>query len=380
MTTEAVKETTPAVTTETVKETTPAVTTEAAKETTPAVTTTVTEETTPEVTTTVTEAVTEPVVTEAKKPLFKPVRVEIPAEVKTIAATVNEEKNSVEVKLTPEDVKADEWLSVKAADKTTVSFDGNATKVLADLIEKAGGENVALDVSFEPDLTKLDPDIAEKAAEAMEKGAIVLDFNFVDTSTNEPIPFNTNGSGKIVIDIPVAPEQLTSLGDPENLVVVYVDEDGNLEYMDTWYDPETGTIRFAASHFSTFMVIEDERPAEADVKESEWVASFGQFDEWVQKDYTDKNKGADIVTKAETTDNGLIKVTVEDKNGEVLDVYSINPETGNAVTQDGGIANLPQTGVTTRKYAAIAGSALLSVASGLWMVMKSFRRKKEDEE
>jgi LPXTG-motif cell wall-anchored protein len=278
-----------------------------------------------------------------------------------------------------EDVAEDGWVSVEVDNGMSIALDENAAAVLADIIAQTGSENITLDISLAPDTSKMEPEMAAKVAEAQAQGAIVFDFNFVDADTNEPLHFDTNNTGKVVVDIPVTPEQVATFGNTEKLVVVYIDNNGNIEYMDTWYDPATGKLTFATSHFSTYMVVEDDRPMDTATKPDGWYASLDQYDKMVEKDYEDKHQGVDVTVKSEATDDDNVQVTVTDQDGKVVDVYTIDAKTGTGTNQANQSVNLPKTGVTTKNPIAAVGSAIAATMAGLWLTIKAARRKKDEE-
>ncbi|MBR7038181.1 MAG: LPXTG cell wall anchor domain-containing protein, partial [Oscillospiraceae bacterium] len=64
--------------------------------------------------------------------------------------------------------------------------------------------------------------------------------------------------------------------------------------------------------------------------------------------------------------------------GEVLDVYTIDPKTGTGTNQNAEVIDLPQTGVTSKSTAAAVGGALAMIAAGLWAMVRSLRKKKDE--
>ena len=382
-TTEAVETTTKVEETTTEAEET---TTKAEETTTKAEeTTTKAEETTTKAEETITEAeetTTEPAetttTTEPKRPPVQPTKPVVPENAKTITATVDPEQKKVEIPIQIEDVAGDEWVSVKIDNGMNVALDGAAASVLAEMMENSGCKNITLDISLTPDPSKLTPETAAKVEEAMQNGAIVFDFNFVDPTAGKPLHFDTNNTGKVVVEIPVTPEQLSSFS--TNIVVVYVDDNGNIEYMDTWYDPVTGKLTFATSHFSTYMVIEDDRPVDTSVQPDNWYATLEKFDEMAMKDYEDKHENADVTAKSEVAADGSVQVTITDADGKVLDVYTIDPQTGNGTNQAAETVELPKTGNNNPFRAAATAVALGLTTLGSLALWKSGIFRKKDEE
>lgn len=97
--------------------------------------------------------------------------------------------------------------------------------------------------------------------------------------------------------------------------------------------------------------------------------------QWSQKDYQDKTG---------TTANAAItgwsdteyEITLTDDDDNVLDTYTVNPDTGVGTDAQGKEVNLPQTGMSGA-HKAFAGLAALMTIAGFGLVKKS---KKKDEE
>ena len=100
-----------------------------------------------------------------------------------------------------------------------------------------------------------------------------------------------------------------------------------------------------------------------------------QLETWTEKDYHDKTGTA---ARAEITAfaDDEYQITLSGEDGEVLDTYTVYPDTGIGTNAEGGKVNLPQTGTTGASHKAIAGPAALMTITGFGLVIKS--RKKEE--
>ena len=286
-------------------------------------------------------------------------------------------QNRVIVSITPEDVTENKWISIQTDNGISISLDSNISNQLADIMKQNSSSDIRFALSFNVNTSKLSSEAASRIEEAMKKGTIVFDFSFIDPATDAAVLCDLS-SGKIVADIPLTPEQLKSFPDPDNLVVVSVADNGTIEYMDTWYDPATNKLTFAASQFSVYMVMEDDRLVDTTIKPDDWMASLDKFDEMAKSDYEEKHGNTKVVTKSEATKDGAVKISIEDNNGNVLDVYTIDPKTGTGTNQKNETVDLPQTGVTAWDSVLIFHAAFALLLFGLWMVVAVSRKKHHD--
>lgn len=71
------------------------------------------------------------------------------------------------------------------------------------------------------------------------------------------------------------------------------------------------------------------------------------------------------------------EIVLKDADGNILDTYTINPETGIGTNSSNDAVDLPQTGMSGA-HKAIAGLAALMTLTGVALIAKS-RRKDEDQ-
>ena len=106
------------------------------------------------------------------------------------------------------------------------------------------------------------------------------------------------------------------------------------------------------------------------------IASDEELCEWAVKDYEGKTGMTPANAEIEYTADDTAVITLTDAEGNVLDVYTIDPTTGTGTESDGGEVNLPQTGYSVvYNYIMLAAAAM--VFFGIFAMAKS--RKKNEE-
>ena len=94
------------------------------------------------------------------------------------------------------------------------------------------------------------------------------------------------------------------------------------------------------------------------------------------KDYEKKTGVTPENAEIEYTSDGNAVITLTDAEGNVLDVYNIDPFTGVGTESDGGEVNLPQTGYSVvYNYIMLAAAAM--VLFGIYAMAKSRKRDEE---
>ncbi|WP_295076919.1 leucine-rich repeat domain-containing protein [Ruminococcus sp.] len=107
-----------------------------------------------------------------------------------------------------------------------------------------------------------------------------------------------------------------------------------------------------------------------------------QLAEWAVVDYQYRNgkhvRGTDI----NTTDSGVYEITLKDADGNVLDIYYIDPQTGEGTNSADESVDLPQTGSNSKLNMIIVFASLMMVILGMVSVKMSkdpekFKSKKK---
>ena len=106
------------------------------------------------------------------------------------------------------------------------------------------------------------------------------------------------------------------------------------------------------------------------------IASAEELCEWAVKDYEGKTGVTPANAEIEYTTDDIAVITLTDAEGNVLDVYTIDPTTGTGTESDGGEVNLPQTGYSVvYNYIMLAAAAM--VFFGIFAMAKSRKRDEE---
>ena len=120
-----------------------------------------------------------------------------------------------------------------------------------------------------------------------------------------------------------------------------------------------------------------ESRTELPVKEKPDYATAEQFEDMAQRDYRQKTG---VKTHAEAVRNadGIVTVTLRDRNGKTVDTYTLDAKTGIGTDAEGGEVNLPQTGVNDPTAGMTVCGAFMLGIFGALLMRRSVRRKKEN--
>ncbi len=106
------------------------------------------------------------------------------------------------------------------------------------------------------------------------------------------------------------------------------------------------------------------------------IASDEELCDWAVKDYEKKTGVTPENAEIEYAADGNAVITLTNAEGNVLDVYTIDPVIGTGTESNGGEVNLPQTGYSVvYNYIMLAAAAM--VFFGIYAMAKS--RKKDEE-
>ena len=106
------------------------------------------------------------------------------------------------------------------------------------------------------------------------------------------------------------------------------------------------------------------------------IASDEEICDWAVKDYAKKTGVTPENAEIEYTADGNAVITLTDAEGNVLDVYTVDPATGVGTESDGGEVNLPQTG-----YSVVYNYFMLAAAAmALFGIYAMVQGRKRDEE
>ncbi len=112
-----------------------------------------------------------------------------------------------------------------------------------------------------------------------------------------------------------------------------------------------------------------------------YIADVDEICNRAKEAYRQANNIQPAEAQAIRNDDGTLDITMTDENGSVLDVYTIDPTTGEGTDSDGKAVKLPQTGNNTPNSLFTVTASLLTMLAGAFAVVKSgiLRRKKNEE-
>lgn len=106
------------------------------------------------------------------------------------------------------------------------------------------------------------------------------------------------------------------------------------------------------------------------------IASDDELCEWAVKDYVEKTGVKPANAEIEYTADDTAIITMIDAEGNILDVYTIDPNTGTGTESDGGEVNLPQTGYSKLYHTAVALAGCATVIGGVMVIGSGVLKKK----
>ena len=106
------------------------------------------------------------------------------------------------------------------------------------------------------------------------------------------------------------------------------------------------------------------------------IASDTDLCKWAVNDYSDKTKKKNISAEITSKSDDVYEITLKDKNGNTIDVYTIDPVTGTGKNSANEDVDLPQTGMSSA-HRTLAGLSAVMTLTGIALVKKS--RKKDEE-
>ena len=146
-----------------------------------------------------------------------------------------------------------------------------------------------------------------------------------------------------------------------NAYGVYADEDEETTTTTTTTVSETTTTTTATTAVSSETVGYSEE----------------QLCDMAIEDYNSRNGVKPAKAEASETEDGSLSITLTDDSGNVLDTYTIDSDTTTGTNSAGDEVDLPQTGSSELTLAAVMTASVFTLLSGIFLVIRSFRRKKD---
>lgn len=106
-----------------------------------------------------------------------------------------------------------------------------------------------------------------------------------------------------------------------------------------------------------------------------------EMSNWAKTDYFKKTGVEPYASTYTENDDGTLTITLLDEAGNVLDKYTVHPNTGIGFNSSGEAVDLPQTGINTTSHLLIMIGAFLMLGFGIIAIRLSGigKRKREDE-
>ncbi|MCR4640221.1 FMN-binding protein [Ruminococcus sp.] len=124
-------------------------------------------------------------------------------------------------------------------------------------------------------------------------------------------------------------------------------------------------------------VFASENYVEADDKDN--IASDEELCSWAVNDYQSKNKVTDASASIKRTSDGDREISITDSKGNVLDKYTVDPETGKGVNSANEPVNLPQTGNNSMYRLFIILGAFMMIGLGMICIKGSMKVRRREE-
>lgn len=115
--------------------------------------------------------------------------------------------------------------------------------------------------------------------------------------------------------------------------------------------------------------------------ENKILVSDDEFAQWAIKDYQDKTGVTAASAEVTAISDNEYAISLKDADDNILDTYTINPETGIGTDSSNATVNLPQTGNNSTRNLLTAIGAVLMIAFGTVAVNFSdvLKRRKKNE-
>lgn len=257
-------------------------------------------------------------------------------------------------------------------------------KALAELAEKEHGVFGEFERARASILNKI-PEDASRMTLAEAKELVNSSDSFKEIydklSASQPYPDFIGGSGVTKVEYwfdDNGKEKILLILEQEDVIYVDCMKQGDVSKWERLYpvsDVENSNIKDSnlAGTYKIYNGIEDTVTTESTTTNYKNITQE-DFKDWARKDYATKTGNAPAKAALLETADGNYAITLTDEDGEVLDVYTVNPETATGTNQANEVVSLPQTGYSDI-YRVLVGLAVLMTVGGVTIIVKT--REKE---
>ena len=270
---------------------------------------------------------------------------------------------------------------------TTVTSDAlseEQAKALAELAEKEHGAFGEFERARASILNKIPEDASrmtlEEAKEFVNSSDSFKEI-YDKLSASQPYPDFIGGSGVTKVEYwfdDKGKEKILLILEQEDVIYVDCTKQGDVSKWERLYpvsDVEDSNIKDSnlTGTYKIYNGIEDTATTEPTTTNYKNITQE-DFKDWAMKDYATKTGNAPAKAALLETADGNYAITLTDEDGEVLDVYTVNPETATGTNMANEVVSLPQTGCSDI-YKVLVGLATLMTVGGGTLIVKT--REKE---
>lgn len=257
-------------------------------------------------------------------------------------------------------------------------------KALAELAEKEHGAFGEFERARASILNKIPEDASrmtlEEAKEFVNSSDSFKEI-YDKLSASQPYPDFIGGSGVTKIEYwfdDKGKEKILLILEQEDVIYVDCTKQGDVSKWERLYpvsDVEDSNIKDSnlTGTYKIYNGIEDTATTEPTATNYKNITQE-DFKDWAMKDYATKTGNTPAKAALLETADGNYAITLTDEDGEVLDVYTVNPETATGTNQANEVVSLPQTGYSDI-YKVLVGLATLMTVGGGTLIVKT--RKKD---
>lgn len=267
---------------------------------------------------------------------------------------------------------------------TSDALSEEQAKALAELAEKEHGVFGEFERARASILNKIPEDASrmtlEEAKEFVNSSDSFKEI-YDKLSASQPYPDFIGGSGVTKIEYwfdDKGKEKILLILEQEDVIYVDCTKQGDVSKWERLYpvsDVEDSNIKDSnlAGTYKIYNGIEDTVTTEPTTTNYKNITQE-DFKDWAMKDYATKTGNVPAKAALLETADGNYAITLTDEDGEVLDVYTVNPETATGTNQANEVVSLPQTGCSDI-YKVLVGLAVLMTVGGGTLIVKT--RKKD---
>ena len=267
---------------------------------------------------------------------------------------------------------------------TSDALSEEQAKALAELAEKEHGVFGEFERARASILNKIPEDASrmtlEEAKEFVNSSDSFKEI-YDKLSASQPYPDFIGGSGVTKVEYwfdDKGKEKILLILEQDDVIYVDCTKQGDVSKWERLYpvsDVEDSNIKDSnlAGTYKIYNGIEDTVTTESTTTNYKNITQE-DFKDWAMKDYATKTGNAPAKAALLETADGNYAITLTDEDGEVLDSYTVNPETATGTNMANEVVSLPQTGYSDI-YKVLVGLATLMTVGGGTLIVKT--REKE---